>query len=77
MISPYRTTVRPLANSIRWRAATDLAGRSRAVLLPHELHPAWWEWPLRRRVARRLTQRLRRDVQRAAIIEIPYALGSR
>ena len=76
LISPYRTTSLPLANFIQWRARTDLAGKTIAVLMPHELHAAWWEWPLRRGVAQRLMrrlQRLRRD--RVTVLEAPYTLG--
>jgi amino acid transporter len=75
LISPYRTTALPLANLIRWRAETDLAGKMIAVLLPRELHAAWWEWPLRRGVAQRLKRRLRRDRDHVIVLDVPYTLG--
>jgi amino acid transporter len=75
LISPYRTTVRPLASFIRWRASTTYAGQSVVVLLPREVHAAWWQWPLRLGVANRLRARLRRRSP-VAVQDVPYTLGT-
>ncbi len=75
LISPYRTIVRPVARFIRWQAQTTYQGKRVAVLLPRQQHPAWWEWPLQRRVARRVRQRLQGDPT-LTIIDIPYTLGN-
>jgi hypothetical protein len=77
LISPYRTTARPLANFIRWRAETDLADKRIVVLLPRERRAAWWEWPLRLRVAHRLTRRLRGAASNVSTLDVPYTLGVR
>jgi len=74
IISPYRTIVRPVANFIRWEKQTEFKDKRVAVLLPRQLHPAWWEWPLQRRVARRVRQKLQGDPN-LTIIDIPYTLG--
>ncbi len=73
LISPYRTTARPLANFILWRAQTDFAGRSLVTLLPREQRAAWWEWPLRLRTSNRLKKRLRHGG--VDVIDVPYILG--
>ncbi len=75
LISPYRTTSRPLASFIRWRARTDLSGKSVVVLLPREEHAAWWEWLLRLGIAHRLRNRLRRRGSGVAVQDVPYTLG--
>jgi len=53
VVSPYRTIVLPLTKFILWQAQQEWAGESIAVLIPREEQPAWWEWPLQRRVAQR------------------------
>lgn len=74
MLSPYRTIVLPLANFLHWQAQGVYAGKSVAVLLPVEAHPAWWEWPLQRRVAARVGQQLKTQGD-LTVIELPYTLA--
>jgi amino acid transporter len=76
LISPYRTIVLPLTNFIRWQAQTAPTGTRVAVLLPCELHPAWWTWPLRRRVADLVRKELEHEQAGVAIIDVPYTLSS-
>jgi hypothetical protein len=76
LISPYRTIVHPLANFIRWHAQTAPKGTRVAVLLPCETHPAWWTWPLRRRVADRVRKELERDRAEVVIVDVPFTLSS-
>ena len=75
VISPFRTIVRPVANFILWQKRAVYKEQHVAVLLPRQLHPAWWEWPLQRRVARRVRQKLQGDPN-LTIIDIPYTLGN-
>ena len=51
LISLYRTVVMPLSAFLEWRQREEFAGKQVAVLLPRELRPSWWEWPLQRRIA--------------------------
>jgi hypothetical protein len=76
LISPYRTVVLPLANFLRWHHQTDLAGKRVAVLLPRELHPSLWEWPLQRWISRRVHQELQREDPGLQLVDLPYALGN-
>jgi amino acid transporter len=76
VISPYRTIVLPLAHFIQWQAQTTSKDTRVAVLLPCELHSAWWAWPLRRRVADHVRAELERDQAAVAIVDLPYTLAS-
>jgi amino acid transporter len=75
LISPYRAVVMPLANFLRWRRQSDLAGKRVVVLLPRELHPSWWEWPLQRWIARRVHQSLEQQDSGLQLVDLPYTLG--
>jgi amino acid transporter len=74
VLSPYRTVVLPLANFLEWRRE-EFPGKRVAVLLPREAHPAWWEWPLQRRVAPRVRQELQRRNSPLLLVDLPYTLG--
>ncbi len=76
LISPYRTIVLPLTHFLLWREQHDFAGKRVAVLLPHEVNRAWWEWPLKRWVALRVRQRLRRMQGPLLVIDLPYTEGA-
>ena len=75
LISPYRTVVLPVANFLVWRRQSDLAGKRVAVLIPRELHPSWWEWPLQRWIARRVHQALEQEDSGLLLVDLPYTLG--
>lgn len=75
LLSPYRTVVLPLAHFLEWQQAYAFAGKRVAVLLPREVHPAWWEWPLQRGVAMRLRRQLQRDHSTLVLIDLPFRLG--
>jgi hypothetical protein len=77
LISPYRTIVLPLAHFIVWRARVAPRGERVAVLLPREVHPAWWTWPLRRGVAGRVRDHLEREHAEVRIVDLPYSLSAR
>ena len=75
LISPYRTVVLPVANFLRWRGQSDLAGKRVAVLMPREVHPSWWEWPLQRWIARRVHRVLQDEDSGLILVDLPYTLG--
>jgi hypothetical protein len=75
LISPFRTVVLPIANFLRWRHQTDLSGKRVAVLLPRELHPSWWEWPLQRWISRRVRVALEEQGSGVILLDLPYTLG--
>jgi amino acid transporter len=75
LVSPFRTAVLPIANFLRWRRQTDLADKRVAVLLPRELHPSLWEWPLQRWIARRVHQELQQEGSGLQLVDLPYTLG--
>ncbi|HLY30958.1 MAG TPA: amino acid permease, partial [Ktedonobacterales bacterium] len=74
LVSPYRTIVAPLVNFIRWRCRDIYTEQRVVVLLPRQLHRKWWEWPLQRRVARRVRRQLQADGA-ITVIDVPYELG--
>ncbi|SRR5579875_1135732 len=74
LVAPYRTIVLPLVNFIRWRCHDVYKGRRVAVLLPRQINRKWWEWPLQRRVARRVRRALQADGD-IKVIDVPYTLG--
>jgi amino acid transporter len=76
LISPYRTVVLPLANFLEWRQREEFADKRVAVLLPRELKPAWWEWPLQRRIAARVHDELARRDGALILVDLPYTLRS-
>jgi hypothetical protein len=67
--------VLPVANFLHWRQQSDLAGKRVAVLLPRELHPSLWEWPLQRWIARRVRQVLQEEDSGLLLVDLPYTLG--
>jgi amino acid transporter len=75
LISPYRTTVLPLANFLAWQQREMFAGKRVAALLPRELKPVWWEWPLQRRIADEVRATLTRQATSLVPIDLPYTLG--
>jgi hypothetical protein len=75
VISPYRTIVLPVANFLRWRREHDLEGKRVAVLVPREVNPSWWEWPLQRWIARRVHHELHQENGGIQVIDLPYVLG--
>ncbi len=75
VISPYRTVVLPVANFLRWRQEHDLEGKRIAVLVPREVNPSWWEWPLQRWIARRVQHELEQENSGIQVIDLPYVLG--
>jgi amino acid transporter len=75
LISPYRTVVLPVANFLRWRGQSDLSGKRVAVLMPREVHPSWWEWPLQRWIARRVHRVLQDEDSGLILVDLPYTLG--
>jgi amino acid transporter len=75
LISPYRTTVLPLANFLTWQQREMFPGKRVAVLLPRELKPAWWEWPLQRRIADEVRMALVYQGSPLQVIDLPYTLG--
>jgi len=75
VISPYRTIVLPVANFLRWRQDHDLQGKRIALLVPRELHPSWWEWPLQRWIARRVHHLVQQQDSHVQLIDLPYVLG--
>jgi amino acid transporter len=77
LISPYRTIVLPLANFFAWQQREMFAGKLVAVLLPRELNPAWWEWPLQRRIADEVRAALTRQATPLLLVDLPYTLGVR
>ena len=75
LISPYRTIVLPLSNFIRWQQKEEWSGKKIAIILPSESQPAWWEWPLQRRIATRVRQRLIHfHDKNVTLIDLPYTL---
>jgi amino acid transporter len=77
LISPYRTVVMPLSAFLEWRQREEFAGKQVAVLLPRELRPSWWEWPLQRRIAMSLRTMLEHDSPPLLLVDLPYTLGTR
>jgi hypothetical protein len=75
LISPYRTTVLPLANFLTWQQREMFPGKRVAVLLPREVKPAWWEWPLQRRIADEVRMALIHQASPLQLIDLPYTLG--
>jgi amino acid transporter len=75
---PYRTVVLPLARFVEWHAA-HIPPERIAVLLPRQENPRWWEWPLHRRIARRIRAVLQRekDTLPINILDLPYTLNKR
>jgi hypothetical protein len=75
LVSPYRTVVRPLTAFIAWQARTAPSGTEVAVILPHQMHTAWWEWPLRRRVDDHMRAALAHTAAPVVVIDLPYTIG--
>jgi hypothetical protein len=75
IIEPYRTIVLPLARFVEWYAE-HFPNERIAVLLPVQDNPSWWEWPLHRRIARRVRAVLQRekDGLRVSVVNMPYSL---
>ncbi len=77
LISPYRTVVMPLCAFLEWRQHEEFAGKRVAVMLPRELRPSWWEWPLQRRVALGVRDTLAHQDPALLLVDLPYVLGAR
>lgn len=71
---PYRTIVRPLARFVEWHAA-HIPPERIALILPRQADPQWWEWPLHRRIARRVRALLLHEKNNLpiSIIDLPYS----
>lgn len=77
LISPYRTVVMPLSAFLEWRQREEYAGKHMAVLLPREVRPSWWEWPLQRRTAMNVRDTLAHQDPSLLLVDLPYTLGTR
>lgn len=75
VLEPYRTIVLPVARFMEWYSEHFPTERI-CVLLPVQEDPAWWEWPLHRRVARRVRAILQREKDNLPItvVNMPYTL---
>ncbi len=76
VLEPYRTVVLPLARFAEWHAE-HFPNERIVVLLPRQQNAAWWEFPLHRRIARRVRAALLRekDHLRLDVVDLPYSLG--
>jgi amino acid transporter len=72
---PYRMVILPLARFVEWHAA-HIPPERIALLLPRQEDPQWWEWPLHRRIARRVRAVLVREKDSLPIniLDLPYTL---
>jgi len=78
IVSPFRTSMRPMANFIRDEFFRVYKDQQLAVIIPRQLHLHWWEYPIHRFVAQRVKHLLLQErVSTKQIIDLPFVIGKK